>query len=61
MLMFEQGVHSNKCSEVLGFNYFYVQSPCNLLTEDYTQIFYMIDEGDIPSMQGKMSLRDLSL
>jgi hypothetical protein len=34
-----------------------VQSPCNPLNEDYTEIFYMIDEGDIPSSQCKMSLR----
>jgi hypothetical protein len=38
---------SNKCSEGLGFNHFYVQSACDPLIEDYTQIFYMIDEGDI--------------
>jgi hypothetical protein len=34
-----------------------VQSPWNPLTEDYTEIYYMIDEGDIPSIQCKMSLR----
>jgi hypothetical protein len=34
-----------------------VQSPRNPLLEDYTEIFYMIDNGDIPSIQGKMSLR----
>jgi hypothetical protein len=39
-----------ECSEVLGFNHFYMQSPCNPLIEDYTEIFYMTDEGDIPSM-----------
>jgi hypothetical protein len=33
-----------------------VQSPCNPLIEDYTEIFYMIDEGDILSIQRKMSL-----
>jgi hypothetical protein len=37
-------------------NHFYVQSPSNPLIEDYTQIFYMIDERDIPSLQSKMSL-----
>jgi hypothetical protein len=42
--------------EGLGFNYFYVQSPCNPLIEDYTEIFYMTDAGDIPSIQCKMSL-----
>jgi hypothetical protein len=34
-----------------------MQFPCNLLIEDYTEIFYMIDEGDYPSIQFKMSLR----
>jgi hypothetical protein len=34
-----------------------VQYPCNPLIEDYTEIFYVIDEGDIPSIQCKMSLR----
>jgi hypothetical protein len=42
---------SNKYSEGLGFNHFYVQSPCNPLIEDYTEIFYMIDEWDIPPIQ----------
>jgi hypothetical protein len=36
-----------------------VQSPCNPLIEDYTEIFYMIDEGDIPSIQYKMSLKEI--
>jgi hypothetical protein len=34
-----------------------MQSPCNPLIEDYTEIFYMIDEEDIPSIRCKMSLR----
>jgi hypothetical protein len=34
-----------------------VQSPCNPLIEDYTEIFHMIDKEDIPSFQCKMSLR----
>jgi hypothetical protein len=34
-----------------------VQSPCNPLIEDYTEIFYMIAEGDIPSMQCNLNLR----
>jgi hypothetical protein len=34
-----------------------MQSPCNPLIEDYIQIFYMIDEGDIPFIECKMSLR----
>jgi hypothetical protein len=33
-----------------------MQCPCNHLTEDYIQIFYMTDKGDIPSIQRKMSL-----
>jgi hypothetical protein len=33
-----------------------VQSPCNPVIEDYTEIFYMLDEGDILSIQYKMSL-----
>jgi hypothetical protein len=36
-----------KCSEGLGFNHFYVQSPCNPLIEDYIELFYMIDEGNV--------------
>jgi hypothetical protein len=33
--------------------------PCsNPLIEDYTEIFYMIDKGDIPSIQCKMPLRE---
>jgi hypothetical protein len=39
-----------------SFNHFYVQSPCNPLIEDWTEIVYIIDEGDIPSVQFKMSL-----
>jgi hypothetical protein len=35
-LTFEYGIHSNKCPEGLGFDHFYVQSPCNSLIEDYT-------------------------
>jgi hypothetical protein len=57
MLTSEWGVDSNKCSESLGFNHFYMQSPRNPLTKDYTKIFYMIDELDIPSLLCKMSLR----
>jgi hypothetical protein len=46
-----------KCCEGLGFGHFCVQSPCNPLIEDYTQIFYMIDKGDIPPIHCKMNLR----
>jgi hypothetical protein len=52
-------VDSNKCSEGLVFNHFNVQSLCNLLIEDYTEIFYITDVGDIPSILCKMSLRRL--
>jgi hypothetical protein len=34
-----------------------VQSPCNPVIEDYTEIFYMLDEWDIPCIQYKTSLR----
>jgi hypothetical protein len=36
---------------------YYMQSPCNLLIEDYTEVFYMNDEGDVSSIQCEMSLR----
>jgi hypothetical protein len=53
------GVDSNKCCEGLGFSHFYVQSPCNPLFVDYTElrVYYMIDEGGIPSIQCKTSLK----
>jgi hypothetical protein len=31
--------------------------PCNLLVEDYTEVFYMIHKGDIPSVQRENNLR----
>jgi hypothetical protein len=33
-----------------------VESPCNLLVEDYTEIFYMIHTGNVPSVQCEMNL-----
>jgi hypothetical protein len=57
MLTSEWGVDFNKCSEALGFSHFSVQSPCNPLIKDYTQIFYMIDEGDILSIHCQMNIR----
>jgi hypothetical protein len=30
---------------------------CSLLVEGYSEIFYVIDEGDIPSSQCKMNFR----
>jgi hypothetical protein len=50
-------VEYNKCFEGLGFNHFYVQSPCNHPMEDYAEILYMIDKEDIPSIQYKMNVR----
>jgi hypothetical protein len=34
-----------------------VQSPCNPLIEDHTQLFYIIGQGDIPSFQCKVSFQ----
>jgi hypothetical protein len=34
-----------------------MRSPCDPFIEDYTEIFYMIDKGDTPSIHCKMSLR----
>jgi hypothetical protein len=33
-----------------------VQSPCNPLIKDYTEIFYIIDKRDMPSIRCKMNL-----
>jgi hypothetical protein len=44
------GVNSNTYFKALGFNHFYVQSPCNPLIEDYTDIFYMIRDKQISSV-----------
>jgi hypothetical protein len=52
-----QGVNSNKYCEGVGFGHFYVQPPCNLLKTDYTEIFFMTDKGDIPSIECKISLK----
>jgi hypothetical protein len=49
--------YSNKCSEGLGFNHFYMRSPCNPLVEDYTEVFYMIHKGGVPSIHCEMNLR----
>jgi hypothetical protein len=48
---------TNKCSEGLGFDHLCVQSPYNPLAEDYTQVFYMIPEGDVPSVRCEVKLR----
>jgi hypothetical protein len=34
-----------------------VQSPCNPLIKDNAEMFYVIDEGDVQSIQCMMSLR----
>jgi hypothetical protein len=34
-----------------------MQSPCSLLVEDYTEVFYTIHKGDVPSVQCEMNLR----
>jgi hypothetical protein len=49
-------VSSNKLSADLGFNNFYAQFPCNLIG-NYTRIFYSAEEGEIPLVQYKMSLK----
>jgi hypothetical protein len=49
--------NTSQYSESLGISHSYVQSTCSPLNEDYTQIFYMIDKGDVPSIQCKMNLR----
>jgi hypothetical protein len=54
---FEKGIWSYNCSEVLGFDHFYVQSPCDSLMEDYTEIFYAIYKWNVPSFQCKLRLR----
>jgi hypothetical protein len=33
-----------------------VQSPCNPFIEDYTEVFYMINEENVTSVQCEMSL-----
>jgi hypothetical protein len=50
-------VDSNKCSEDLSLNHVYVMSSRNPVIDDYNQIFYMIDKGNILSIHFKMSLR----
>jgi hypothetical protein len=34
-----------------------MQSPYNTLIEDYTKVFFMTHEGDVPSVQCEVSLR----
>lgn len=57
MLTFEQETDSNKCSQGLGFDHFYMQSPCNPLVEEKTEVFYMIHEVDVLSVQCEMNPR----
>jgi hypothetical protein len=56
MLNSELGVDSNKCYEGLGFSHFYA---ILLLKITLRYVFYMIDKGDIPPIQHKISLRGL--
>jgi hypothetical protein len=35
-----------------------VQSPCNPLIEDYSKTFYIIDKGNIPSIECRTSLTE---
>jgi hypothetical protein len=49
-------IYSNKCSEDLGFDHFYVWSPCNFLIEDYIEIFYTIYKWNVPSIECKKRL-----
>jgi hypothetical protein len=51
---------TNNYSEGLGFDCLCVQSPCNLI-EDYTEILYIIYEGNVLSIQCKMRLRCIFL
>jgi hypothetical protein len=55
-LTFQKGIKSDECSEGLGFHPFYVQSPCNPLIKDYTEILYTIYKWDVPSIQCKKRL-----
>jgi hypothetical protein len=57
LLLNREYVYSNKCSEGLGFDHFYVKSPCNFLIEDYAKIFCPIYKRNISSIQCKMGLR----
>jgi hypothetical protein len=43
--------------KALAFDHFYVQSPCNPLIEDYTEIFYTIYKWNISSIQCEMRHR----
>jgi hypothetical protein len=55
-LIFEQGLYSNKCSESLHFDHFYVQSSCNLLSK-ITWRFVTFHNWNISSIQCKLGLR----
>jgi hypothetical protein len=50
-----------KCSEGLGFDHLYVESPCNFLIEDYTEIFNAIYKWDIFPMQCKTRHRQSTI
>jgi hypothetical protein len=42
-------------SEGLGSDHFYMQSPCNPLVKDYTEVFYTIHKWNILSAQCEMN------
>jgi hypothetical protein len=44
----------------LGFDHFCVQSPCNFLIGDYTELFYSIYKWDVLPIHFKMGLRWLT-
>jgi hypothetical protein len=45
---FEKGVNTNKCS---GGDRLLKNSACNCFIKDYAEVFYMIYEGNYPSIQ----------
>ena len=41
-LAFEYGIDSYKFSEGLGFDHFYMISPCNFALENYAEVLYFV-------------------
>jgi hypothetical protein len=46
----------NECSEGLGFDHLYI-SPRSLSIKNCTEILYLLNEGNVASVQPKMRLR----
>jgi len=46
----------NKCSEGLGGGRFCMHFPYNSFIKDYAEVFYMIHDGYVPSIQWKTNL-----